>query len=72
MSRSRRKDGLFTWDDAQCFIGVDGVVATSYSNEHITITFVQDGEGELTDFSYETSDSDGEVRIHLNPVQNDD
>ena len=54
------------WDEAQCFIGTDGVVATSFTNDHITITFVQDGEGNLTDFAYETDTTDGEVRINLN------
>lgn len=56
---------MFTWDEAQCFVGVDGVVATSYTNDQITITFVQDASGTLTDFAYETDDTDGEVRIHL-------
>ena len=58
------------WDEAQCFIGMDGVVATSFTNEHITITFVQNGDGTLTDFAYETDDTDGEVRINL--TENDD
>jgi len=65
MPTKRRNKGLFTWDDAQCFIGMDGVIATSYTNDHITITFVQDGEGTLTDFAYETDETDGEVRISL-------
>ena len=72
MSSGRRNKGLFTWDDAQCFIGLDGVIATSYTNDQITITFVQDSEGNLTDFAYETDETDGEVRIKLNEEQNDD
>lgn len=65
MPTKRRNKGLFTWDDAQCFIGMDGVIATSYTNDHITITFVQDAKGTLTDFAYETDETDGEVRINL-------
>jgi hypothetical protein len=61
----KRNDGLFTWDEAQCFVGVDGVIATSYTNKHITMTFVQDGDGVLTDFCYETEESGGEVVVKL-------
>ena len=72
MLSARKNKGLFTWDDAQCFIGLDGVIATSYTNDQITITFVQDSEGNLTDFAYETEETEGEVRIQLNEEQNDD
>jgi len=61
----RKNNGLFVWDEAQCFIGADGIIATSYTNDHITITFVQDGDGILTDFAYETDDTEGEVRVNL-------
>jgi hypothetical protein len=67
----KRNNGLFTWDEAQCFVGMDNVIATSYTNEHLTITFVQDGEGKLTHFAYETDDTDGEVQVHLNKKENE-
>lgn len=61
MARTRRKDGLFTWDEAQCFVDAGGDIATSYTNDLITITFLQDPEGELIGFSYETEDTDGTI-----------
>ena len=70
MPRNRRKNDLFTWDEAECFIGADGHIATSYTNEYITITFVQDGSGKLVGISYETEDADAE--IDLTEDENDD
>ena len=70
MARNRRKDGLFTWDEAQCFVGADGHIATSYTNEHITITFMQDGDGNLVGIAYETEKA--EATIDLIEDSNDD
>jgi hypothetical protein len=70
MARTRRKDGLFTWDEAQCFVGADGHIATSYTNEHITITFMQDGNGTLVGIAYETETAD--ATIDLIEDSNDD
>ena len=61
----RNKNGLFVWDEAQCFVGVDGGVATSYTNDQITITFMQDENGVLTDFCYETDETCGEVVVNV-------
>jgi len=73
MSKNRRNSGFFIWDDAQCFIGSDGVVATSYTNSHVTITFAQNPDGTLTGFTYETENTSGEVSV-IDPKQdnNDD
>lgn len=65
------KEALFKWDDAQCFISMDGSVATSYTNEHITITFVQNADGELTHFAYETTETFGEVTVSLKETKDD-
>lgn len=72
MSRKRAKGGLFIWDEAQCFIDADGDVATSYTNDHITITFIQRPDGTLTDIAYETENTSGAVTIALKEEQNDD
>lgn len=72
MSKKRAKNGMFVWDEAQCFIDADGDVATSYTNDHITITFVQRPDGTLTDIAYETEDTCGAVTITLNDKENDD
>jgi len=63
MSQNRRRSGFFIWDDAQCFIGAEGLVATSYTNEHVTLTFAQSPDGTLTGFTYETENTAGEVDV---------
>lgn len=70
MQRKRRIDGLFTWDEAQCFVGADGHIATSYTNDHITITFMQDGDGNLVGIAYETENAN--ATIELTEDSNDD
>ena len=54
---------MFTWDEAQCFVGADGHIATSYSNDLITITFMQDGDGNLVGIAYETEDAESTIDL---------
>ena len=54
-------DSGFIWDEGQCFFGVEGNIVTSYSNEHLTMSFVQDKEGNLIGITYETDDKSGDI-----------
>ena len=55
---------FFVWDQAQAFLGNEkGDVLTCYSNDLITMSFEQDGQGRLTAFVWETDGDSGEVRF---------
>lgn len=48
------------WEEAQAFLGdKKGSVLTSYSNDSLTISFEQDGEGNLTQMVWETETESG-------------
>lgn len=57
----RKSTSGFIWSEAQMFIGVDGHIVTSYTNNDLTISFAQDNEGNLLGFVYETEETKGEV-----------
>lgn len=63
------KSKFFVWDTAQAFLGNEkGEVLTCYSNDLITMSFEQNGAGELTAFVWETDGDSGEVRFN-EPVE---
>jgi len=57
----RKSTSGFIWSEAQMFIGVDGAIVTSYTNDDLTVSFAQDGGGKLLGFVYETEETRGEV-----------
>ena len=57
------KESFFKWDEAQCFIGADGHIATTYTNDHITMTFMQSGTGELVGIAYETDSIEAHIEL---------
>lgn len=61
----KRNGDLFIWDEAQCFIGSDKEVATTYMNEHITMTFLQSGDGTLVGIAYETENDEGNITLKV-------
>ena len=53
----------FVWEDAQCFFGVDNHIVTSYTNELLTLSIVQDKSGELVGITYETDEDEGTIEL---------
>lgn len=57
----KQSDSAFVWEDAQCFFQVEGHIVTSYTNELLTLSIVQDSSGELVGITYETDEEHGEI-----------
>lgn len=51
----------FIWDEGQVFLGMEDQVITSYSNDDMTISIMQDNSGNLVGLAYETELESGDI-----------
>ena len=62
----RKSQFGFIWEEGQIFLGVNDKVVTSYTNKLMTISIIQNNDGTLEGFSYETPTESGEVDLTTN------
>ena len=57
----RKSKWGFVWEEAQCFFGVEDTIVTSYTNDQLTLSIVQDNTGKLLGLTYETDETSGDI-----------